>query len=394
MPSVRSAPVAVVPMVVMIALVALVATISCADQGTVATQDVGTVIRGDTIMIDGTTPSCATCTLEVTLAARIGDVNDPQIPQLVPRVLRDTRGTHYLMFKDVYDQPILRYDSLGHYVGTLGRLGQGPGEYEITRTIFLGADDSLYLASSGRIQVFDRNGRYSRVLPGIRSWSIGITAGSDPVLYSRRVPSRDEGVILVHDADGTVRDSILPYYYQVVMYNPIVGGDGSLWIYMDGIYRLERIGRDGRTTKLLGVAVAPHGHPDFVTRAGYDSIFSGLRRVRHKAPSITDVSVDTEGLLWVLRPISSPGRDTMNIIRQHLSPDVHPEEVTIPREQEDRMYHTIVEVIDPERGQLLARTEVPFLAMAARPGYVARVTTDGDGAYVTEVYRLTLRRDR
>ena len=107
-----------------------------------------------------------------------------------------------------------------------------------------------------------------------------------------------------------------------------------------------------------------------------------------------EMLVDSAGLLWIARAIPAPSWDTIAISVRFDSPDEAPNEYTIAREDEDRIHNTIVEVIDPQRAELLARVQLPFLAMLARPGYVARVTADDDGLFRTMVYRVTLGRIR
>ena len=52
----------------------------------------------------------------------------------------------------------------------------------------------------------------------------------------------------------------------------------------------------------------------------------------------------------------------------------------IPRNTEDRLYHTVVEGIDPRRGELLARHEIPFLGVRVAPGCVGHVRISDSGS--------------
>jgi hypothetical protein len=105
----------------------------------------------------------------------------------------------------------------------------------------------------------------------------------------------------------------------------------------------------------------------------------------------TTATTDSTGLLWVIRTVPAPSYDTITFKGLFLSPNEAPGEMTIPRNVEDRLYHTIVEVIDPSVPELVARRELPFLGHAAATGYIARVTMDESDHYVTTVYRLVLR---
>jgi hypothetical protein len=52
------------------------------------------------------------------------------------------------------------YDSTGAYVQSIGRKGEGPGEFAFPTAIDVDVLDNLYIASRGRISVFDRDGRF------------------------------------------------------------------------------------------------------------------------------------------------------------------------------------------------------------------------------------------
>jgi hypothetical protein len=333
----------------------------------------------------------------------------------VPTVLRDSRGIHYLVFHGWSDKPILRYDSTGKYLGRLGAYGKGPGEYTMTFNAFVGPDDSLFVWAGNRAQVFDSDGRYRRVARVGRATPIAVVPGTRGELYAKVQPpgfeSTGDPALVRVDSTGTVRDSF-PLFGTDFLNptTPVVAPDGSIWTSMAWNYRLERHSPDGESTQLLGVTVRDWP-PPFLTRREADSIataagtFALSSRGGPKRPVLRldgtgdakpkrriQMLVDSTGLLWVARSIPAPRWDTMTITRQHLSPDEAPGEVTVPREQVDRMHHTIIEIIDPRRATVVVRTELPFLGALAAPGYVARVTADDNGHYRTEVHRLVLRR--
>jgi hypothetical protein len=387
---------------------------STAHTDTAADTAADTVALGDTVMIDGETPSCGECSLEATRIAVLGTPTDPEIPQRVPTVLRDNRGTHYLVFNGWIDKPILRYDSTGKYLGRLGGYGRGPGEYVMTHTVILGPGDSLLVYDWDRhFQIFDPEGRFRRPIRVARGTPVGVIPGTDGLLYAvaeRWSKSQSPPIVLVIDGQGEVADSFPIFDLNFgSLARPIVAPDGSLWTFTDGNYRLERFARDGTVQQLIGVIAPPARRPPVMTAREVDSLQNLLRsrpsvRIENaradgllvgnrSAPrSRTHMLVDSTGLLWVVRNIPAPRWDTIPITPLHLSPDEAPGETTIPREQEDLMQNAVVEVIDPRRARLLARTTLPFTGMLAAPGYVARVTADDDGHYRTEMYRVALRR--
>jgi hypothetical protein len=179
-----------------------------------------------------------------------------------------------------------------------------------------------------------------------------------------------------------------------------VGADGMVWTYSNVNYRIEGHDSAGVPRKLFGVRVAG-APPPVMTQADMDSAFAAKRlipvyivisseRSTAKLQPRMWVDVDSMGLLWVSRQVPAPSWDTIQPKGQKLSPHEAPGEVTVPREIEDRLYHTIVEVIDPAIGQLVARIELPFRGERVRAGFAGRVTANDEGFYVPIVYRLRL----
>ena len=104
------------------------------------------------------------------------------------------------------------------------------------------------------------------------------------------------------------------------------------------------------------------------------------------------IDIDTTGLLWVTRQIPAPSWDTISPALQ-LNPNSEaPSEENLSMDVKDRLYHTVIEVIDPRRGELLARLTLPFLGQRIGAGFVGRVTANEDGFLMPIVYRLQLKR--
>jgi hypothetical protein len=385
---------------------------------------------GDTAVIDGRTPSCATCSLELGPAMRVGSRADREIAQRVPHVVRDHAGRLYLTFDDWGNQPILRYDSAGRYLGRLGANGNGPGEYDMTGGTFVDKNDSVYVVGwgSGYLHIFGPDGGFGRtIMVPTRVKPFGV--GEDGLIYAWRLGGLRGGVSTsaVHRLarDGSIRDSF-PIYDATgidsvdipgrgrtgIRYGdfsrPTLGDDGKVWTYMRGNYRLENHGAFGGGRQLFGLAMSDSVRP-VLTHAETDSQRavtreaigrSGGKRAAdsvidrmHRSPKPTiNARVDADGLVWIARTIGAPKWDTITVRMDKLAPNEAPDEETMPRDIEDRLYHTVIEVFDPVRRALIARTEVPFLAQLAAPGHIARVTTDYDGFYVTTVYPLKLKR--
>ncbi len=381
------------------------------------------MVARDTVIIDATTPSCAQCSLEVVDSVRLGAVNDSEIPQLVPKyILRDARGTHYLVFDGWVNKPVLRYDSLGKFVGKLGEYGEGPGEYQMTSGVMIGPGDSVFV-SAKHLQVFTADGSYGRTLEGDRRTLLGpVPDGSGdvysfvnaPAMSLRNIPASlaerygTAPQVFRVAPDGTVRDSFPIFSIRAganrpvsgwnewrVDSRPVLAPDGTIWTVLN--HRLEQHAPDGTRKRLIGVTL-PDGLRPIMTAAEADSLMQIARASspapRQPAPRALagSLQIDEEGLLWFVRFVRAPGADTIKIKMDYLAPNEAPQEGTIPANTQDRLFHTIVGVIDPVRGELIAQATLPFNALMVRPGFIGRLRADDMDRYLVDVYRLSLRR--
>ena len=293
----------------------------------------------DTVIIEGAAPGCASCTLEVMPPIRLGTSGDADIPQRVPLVLRDRRGNHFLIFNGWSDMPILRYDSAGRHVGRLGGLGNGPGEYTMTSRVLLGPADSVLVFFGPKGQLFGPDGVVVRTIRTPGYTVFGVAPDGSGGMYAAGASSFETidaaPYVTRLAADGTPLDSF-PIFSAVVGTgllksgrrqrtstirmngSPTVAPDGSIWTLTQGNYRIERHDAYGKSRQLLGVT-APDLPPPRLTVAEAESVAALTKRPtpprrlptnapRPITPSQTrsTLTVDTTGLLWVVRTIPAP----------------------------------------------------------------------------------------
>jgi hypothetical protein len=73
----------------------------------------------------------------------------------------DDMGNIYVL--DVRSCRIQKYDKDGRYLQTIGRRGQGPGEFEMPSKVFVyEKTKSIYVSDMWRIKVFDKSARFSK----------------------------------------------------------------------------------------------------------------------------------------------------------------------------------------------------------------------------------------
>ena len=72
----------------------------------------------------------------------------------------DSEGNIFV--SDRRNYRIQKFDKKGNYLQTIGRKGQGPGEFERFWTAFFGPKDNIYVRDGMRIHIFEKNGDLKR----------------------------------------------------------------------------------------------------------------------------------------------------------------------------------------------------------------------------------------
>lgn len=240
---------------------------------------------------------------------------------------------------DIDAKEVRVFDGEGSFVRSVGREGEGPGEFQYPNGLAAGPEGRIHVFDprTQRITVFDTAGRHltdrRRTTGGYGFlWRGGFTR--DGRLFDYRV-----GVgIVVLGPDLTVRDTIEaprgqgepPYFYgpnrqggQTAMAVPYlgrptweVGPEGMIWYAPGRPYRLYRL-----TPELDTSRVVERDHrPVAVTEAERDSAEKGVReryapgadldlsRIPETKPAVQEVFFDDRGNLWA-RPYL-PGDST------------------------------------------------------------------------------------
>ena len=91
----------------------------------------------------------------------IGQENEEDY--LFPDGLRITIAKNgALLVCDYGNRRVQVYDKNGVFMKTLGRVGQGPGEYDFPSSIHLDDAENIYVSDSSKLVVFDRDGIFQR----------------------------------------------------------------------------------------------------------------------------------------------------------------------------------------------------------------------------------------
>lgn len=336
---------------------------------------------------------CSNCHLTVTEGPDIGAQSGAGlIASDEARAVRDGRGRYYVLSR-IYGKEVAVFDSTGGYLQTIGREGEGPGEFSDIGKLLIAPGDSLVVLDwAARLTLFDPDHRLIRTVPLPLSPEIvaALTPDGGVVIGLLRAAEgstsaaslqplhhvSSDGVLLRSFGDGgEVYDATLPFSLS----RTIANADGNaVWSAWRMPYRIDRY--DLHTGELTDSLIR---RADF-----FPSITDEQRRTNElelkPMPMIASIQQDSTGLLWVLLYLPDPAWQSA-IDRKA---GAHGGQIT----DYDRYFDTRVEVIDPVRRALVGyRHFDEYLTHMVAPGIVAGVVV-GDGTAVLKTWHLTVGR--
>lgn len=328
-------------------------------------------IAGQAARVIDDRATCAACTFSlervVTLRTDEGAgtlLGDPQ------DIRRDSRGRYYVLdFRD--KTHILVFNADGSFTASIGRAGDGPGEFSDLRQVLIGTPgDSIIAVEAHRISVFDSSGSFVRSFP----------TDAGPRYDAALMPNRD---ILVAGGIPTPSRIGLPLHL-VTPTGEITASFGS-----DGTFRPDQMGFGRATIDVdsSGLITSVQRQQYVISRWAPDQSYRGLfvRRTRWfpaTPPGSATLSPSNPGPPLV-QDVRSRRGETMVLITVP-----HPEwSKRLPPPEDYRgtpvyrlprgggLFQTRIEVLDLARASLLATTTVddeitgfidPDLAYSAR----------------------------
>ena len=292
---------------------------------------------------------------------------------------------------------ILRYAANGRYLGTLGRLGDGPGEYRNAKMLLHGPGDSVTILSSNTMAVISTASGMGRSAPiGMTVMPDALTRLSDNrLVFNTHYPRSPSFVMLGRDlkqeaafgpvmASGPDKDG----NFDEPIHRLAASRLGGFWAAkIEYVRRIERWLPNGAVAQRLDSLV-----PWFPRYTSRDATFQDGWRVvftRRPLPRVLSIQEDVAGRIWVLGSAAD---------RQWTpAPDVPPlttyeeYQAYVPATDPHRHADAIVDVIDGSSGRSLGawRFHECFSSFAAS-GIVLRMREDDDGVRVAEAWRLEL----
>jgi hypothetical protein len=325
--------------------------------------------------------------LTVERVALLGDEADATVgPNFTFDVAPDGR---WLLSPVTREFEMLTFSSNGEFQGAVGRRGQGPGEYRWVRHVVAG--DVL-------VHIFDtENARWTALSP--RDWqpvrmssfvgdpsdvvvfgdSVAVVAAtistSEAIGFPIHLMGRLEGI---QRSFGAEPDAPFRADRGILARRRLARADSnSVWVAHQSRYRIERWNLDGELEAVLERDVQwfePHADPLLPSP---DKL---------PAPLLTDVAFDPDTeLLWVAISVGDPEW------RRALVTGPEREGSGYEIGEWDGYHDTIVEVIDPERGEVIASTRIDQRLWSLDGRMFGASYFEEDGVYPRiEVWRFTL----
>ncbi len=274
------------------------------------------------------------------------------------------------------------YGDDGTFFGVLGAAGEAPEQFREPLFVRFGPGDSLYVFDGAqRVLIFGPDRRYGRTVPlPVVPWDAVVLADGRMVVASSSF-DHPLPLLLVGPDGATLREIGAGDSVARTMPSPravALAPDGTYWtVLMTGRWRVEHWDTTGA---LLGVIErAPTWYPPYRRELG------GVAS-QAPQPTLQDAWFDAAGRLWVLgKAVDAKWEEGIGTTTS----DAGVEVTTI--DEPDRVSDTVLEVIDPTTGELVATGRFdPTYPFAVEPGVLMRVRTTGDGWHRAELAKIIL----
>ncbi|KPK96271.1 hypothetical protein AMJ80_00905 [bacterium SM23_31] len=246
-------------------------------------------------------------------------------------VALDIDGNIYIL--DAGNYCVKKYDKQGKYLATIGRKGQGPGEFEFPVSIDLDTDGNIYLAdiSNNRILVLLSNGKEMRTFKigkRVSAFKLlpsgdiltGNTGGASFLSISNRNQEFNQPVVKIYDTEGNLKSEFgKPFDFKDIAFNTVgnkiyftFDWDNNMYICFAYQNRVEKYSLEGKLSftadRLLNYDISrPKSSMEEVSGGGY----------MIRMPKINVVSdgigIDYKGRIWVMTYLKQREKDNPEI---------------------------------------------------------------------------------
>lgn len=346
--------------------------------------------------------SCPTCTLSLEKVAVVGSASDAELLPEYGRMLQLADGGFVVAQTGGTTGQLLRYDRAGKHVGTVGKLGDGPGEYRSVQSIVQARGDSVSLMGGRRIttiSVASGRGRsepvtlqafFHLVLTDGRMVVNSMAQGDakfallTPVSQvSSRFGPVPPMVVLPRQNGRTIGD---PYATWVAMAPSPSGGFWAGTVYYG--HRLQKLAPSGQV--LFETARKPSWFPSF-TYADIDEKIYRLGELRTPRPTVMGaVGVTPTGQVITLsRVADAKWKADPKAPPPNPPGGEYPVENLVPTGGIDRYVDSVLELYRESDGAFLGswRSDTALGQMMPN-GLIYLKGEDADGVVSYTVYRV------
>lgn len=168
--------------------------------------------NGVTVVVNPSDPKLGQFDLDLEEDLTIGNDSDENYQFYgASCILVDSEENIYVL--DSGNGRIQKFDGNGQYLMTIGRKGQGPGEFSRPYSFYIDRRDSLFVSEQTRIQVFGNSGEYRKSIPlETRIYDFFIDTQGDIITYT--LINRSEGserAIVRIDPEGKIAETIAEF---------------------------------------------------------------------------------------------------------------------------------------------------------------------------------------
>jgi hypothetical protein len=320
-------------------------------------------------------PTCADCKIKLKPAVRLGSDEDPAgFAQTI--VIAANSRNQYVVSSLTFDGQLFVYGPDGKFIRTIGHQGHGPGEFSTPQLMAFDSRDSLHTIdfTGSRYSVFAPNFSFVRsaVVPAM-PFALKIHPTGKLVMATvSATRSGRTGLSIFPQAGGPALAS-----FDVVTPNRAAIEAGR-FVSIDAtglIWSTQRVGYMIRVWDARGREVRE------ITAARpwtSDSIRRHIDYLKEKPDAqISGLEFDASGRLWVFAVV----------------PDAHWAPVKDPAQLNmKRGYDTIIEVIDPVTGKLLAQARMDEVVTPFAKGLAQSMIEDANGELRIQIWGLQLTR--
>ena len=309
--------------------------------------------RDDVIALRG--PTCMECTLTFRRLVTIGGTEDPGHVGMPASVDRNSRGEWLITHQ--FERGVAVYDSTGQYLRTIGRNGEGPGEFRNAGKMHLLQGDTIAVFDVilGRINVYDGTEvsvatwplpiRAIRELAFLRDGRYVINGDlrtREAAGFPLHLATRSGSVVRSFGAEDPVVRRDMPRLHQRTMG---LAKNGMVWVGHKTRYRIEQYDTAGNKTRTLDRDV-----PWFPAHGG----LTAISEAAPPAPLFRRLCELGDGLLLAAISIADSNwkasiRETARIQGRSV----------LGADSPNDLYDSMLEVIDVKKGQVLVSRRIP-----------------------------------